>query len=284
MQAALRRSYWDGFARAYERLGAPLRPSSEDVHFFESTAHEWSMARGNDSVRALLLGVTPDVARMGWPAGTSLLAVDNSFAMAQFVWPGNVLGQRDVICADWLSLPCRDDSHDLVIGDGSINCLSYPIGFANFIDNLSRTIRPGGLLMLRVYLQTEPPEDPTDVLAEALTGSAGSFHAFKLRLLMALQRGVRHGIPVVEAYHWWTQRNVARKSLPHRKGWEDRDIETIEFYRDSDTVYSFPTLAELRSQLQGKFEEASIFSPAGEMGHRCRVLVLTPSCDTTPEV
>ena len=32
------------------------------------------------------------------------------------------------VCGNWLALPIREASSDLVIGDGSINCLTYPAG------------------------------------------------------------------------------------------------------------------------------------------------------------
>jgi hypothetical protein len=266
-------SYWDGFAKSYNDLGPPLRPSEEEIRSMERIVGDWAMSRGIRSPQALLLGATPAVATMRWPVGTSLMAVDKSFPMARVVWPGDIPGERRIVCGDWLALPRRENSCDMVVGDGSINCLSYR-GFRALAETVAGALRGNGLLVLRSYLQASPCESAEQVYQNALDGAIGSFQAFKLRLLMALQRTVQDGIAVNDVYQWVSQ-NVDLPALARRTGWTKPAIDTIERYKGCTTVYSFPTLEELRSALLPSFEELSLLTPGHEMGPRCPIGVFS---------
>ena len=58
-------------ARHWNLLGPPLRPSRDDVAILEGVVQSLHTAP-----RVLLLGVTPELATLAWPAGTELVAVD----------------------------------------------------------------------------------------------------------------------------------------------------------------------------------------------------------------
>jgi hypothetical protein len=99
-----------------------------------------------------------------------------------------------------------------------------------------------------------------------------SFHAFKLRLLMALQPAAREGVAVNDVHRWVTA-NVDAVSLPRRSGWTSAEIATIDYYKDSPTVYTVLTLAELRMEMADKFRELSLLTPGHPMGPHCPILV-----------
>ena len=161
-------SYWAGLARAYAELHPPLRPSGEDIQFVEETVAAYACEHPDTRIQALLLGVTPDIATMRWPASSSLLAIDSSGAMVQAVWIGDVAGKRWAVCGDWLHLPRRESSCDIAIGDGSMNCVRYPEGCRALFRNVRAVLKPGGVLILRCYAQPERPERPEQVFADAL--------------------------------------------------------------------------------------------------------------------
>src|SRR6478609_5998579 len=118
-------NHWSRHARQWAQVGAPLRPSGEDVGFVEDEIAAWARAHGR-APRALLLGVTPELATARWPDGTRLLAVDRQRAMIDALFargPG-----RDVVAGDWCALPRRAGSVDLVLADGCLSCLAFPAG------------------------------------------------------------------------------------------------------------------------------------------------------------
>lgn len=240
----------------------------------EEAAFAWAAGHPGQRLRALLLGVTPDVVGMRWPEPTALLAVDNSVAMARAVWPGNIPGRRWVVCADWQALPRGESSCDLVVGDGSINCLRYPEGFRRLAAGLHGVLSDDGLFVLRCYLQPDLQESPQDVVDRI--ADIPSFHHFKFCLLMAMQPGVREGIAVHRVHQFWTSLKPEEEALAARTGWERAAIRTIELYRGANTVHTFPTLGELRTVLLEFFDEMSLTTPSYPLGDRCPTLVLKP--------
>jgi SAM-dependent methyltransferase len=267
-------SYWNSFAGSFRALGPPLRPSTEDIRSMEEAASAWAAGHPGQRLRALLLGVTPEIAGMRWPEPSSLMAVDNSVAMAKAVWPGNIPGRRWVVCGDWHALPREKLSCDIVVGDGSINCLPYPDGYRALAAGVHGVLRDDGFFVLRCYLRPELQESPEDVVERM--GEFPSFHHFKFCLLMAMQPGVREGIAVHRVHQFWASLEVEEEALAARAGWERPAIRTIEFYRGTNTVHTFPTLGELRAVLLEFFDEISLTRPYYPLGERCPTLVLKP--------
>jgi SAM-dependent methyltransferase len=282
MVAAKSPSYWDGFAQAFANLGSPLRPAVADIQFLEDTIAAWASNHQVPRLCGTMLGVTPELAKMHWPEGSQLLAVDKSMPMAKTAWPGNLPGRRAVVCGNWLALPRGAASCHVVAGDGSINCLRYPDEFLTLGESVARVLTEDGILVLRCYLQSNTPEDPADVYSDLLTGAVQSFHAFKLRLLMATQKSVGEGVALRDVWASWEKRNLDRAGLFVR--YDRPAVETIEYYRNSSTVYAFPTLAELRQVLHPVFEELRLLTPDYELGDRCPTLVLKPWRNRVPIV
>jgi len=225
---------------------------------------------------ALILGVTPDVAKALRPENISLLGVDYSLPMVKEVWPGDVPGCRHAICGDWLAMPLADSSCDLVIGDGSMSCVRYPDGFRKLAASVARVLRPDGLLVLRCYAQPEKKEDPDRVLASLADGDNPTFHHFKFRLLMALQESTREGVAVADVYCCWAHSGIDPERLASTRKWDLATILTLELYRDSPTIHTFPTLAEHRLALREHFDEVSCRFPSYPFGERCPMMVLKP--------
>jgi hypothetical protein len=169
-----------------------------------------------------------------------------------------------------MSLPFENSSVEVVVGDGSANCLCY-----GQLHRLARSIRDvlteSGRFVLRCYTRPEAPESLGDILDDVGTPGLPSFHHLKLRLLMALQPDTESGVRVRDVYEAWREN---RRSMMN--GWDPATVATIECYRDSDTLYSFPTLAELRSVLAECFDEIAVNVPRYTLGERCPTLVLAP--------
>jgi hypothetical protein len=93
---------------------------------------------------------------------------------------------------------------------------------------------------------------------------------------MAMQHSTEEGIAVKDVHRFWVTHGFNPQSLPLSTRWQKSAIETIEFYQGADTVYAFPTLAELRLVLTEFCEEVSISTPRYEMAERCPTLALRP--------
>ena len=270
------KSYWDHAARSFSVLGPPLKPSPEDIQFAENAVSNWCAEHPARAPQALLLGVTAEIAAMRWPEGSSLLAVDNSFAMVQTVWPGNVLNKRRVVCGDWLELPRASGSCDIVVGDGSMNCLRYPDGFRALARSIRRILRPDGVLLLRSFVLPEVKDSLEQTFADLFNRKFPTVNHFKYQLLMAMQRSAKQGIAVEDVYREWARRKINKDELLTLTGWEPQSLQSIELYKDQDVVHTFPTVAELRSVLAEFFDEVSMSTPGYFLGDRCPSFVLAP--------
>src|SRR5262245_52516555 len=89
---------WEGFYSRWQRLVPPLRPNAEVCGRIRGLTAD----KGG---RVLVLGATPELATVA----ESTVAVDWSESALAHIWPGRAPG-REAIRADWLRLPCADQS------------------------------------------------------------------------------------------------------------------------------------------------------------------------------
>ena len=266
--------HWDSVAPSWDFYSSPARPCDEDVATFLRFAATYSDTPAIATNAVLMLGVTPEIATMAWPAGTVVTGVDKSEAMVNRVWPGDIPGVRHARCDDWFALPPPLRPYDLVIGDGSINTLRYPGELRRLLARLRSLARPGALLILRSFVRPPTPESVATLVEAAQDHGIGNFHAFKFRLTMALQSSPEEGVPVNEVWQAWRRLELAVERLSKRNGWRPEEIRTIELSRGKQARLSFPTLDELLATLEA--EGISVLDrnvPEYEMGDRCPIVV-----------
>ena len=266
--------YWIRPAQSWALRASPLRPAPEDVEIYEREFRRWHEATRPVPLHALLLGVTPEIATMSWPAGTRLLAVDRSQAMIRGVWPGAALGHM-AVCSAWAALPLPDRTQDLLIGDGSFSALTAD-AYTAMMQNLRRVIRPQGLVLMRFFTRPDRPEAPASAFADLRAGRIGSFHAFKWRLAMALHGSLDAGVRLADIWSAWHDAIPDPEEVARERGWPLPAVLTIDDFRGVGARYTFPTLAEARAVMAAGFEEASCHFPTYELGERCPILVFRP--------
>lgn len=264
---------WPIHARQWPLLGRPLRPGPEDVAPIEAEAASMHAVDPSAPLRALLLGVTPEIATMRWPAPTELLAVDRCAGMIALVWPTSGL-PRDAraVRGDWRALPAGDGSIDLAMGDGSLTPVAWPDDYRAIVAELRRVVRVGGRCVLRLFAAPREREDLAAVARDLESGRIASFHAFKWRLAMA----VADGAPNVRlADVWAAWREVVRDppALLARLGWPASLLATIDVYRDAPASYSFPPVDDVVRAFADGFVEVARHVPRYELGDRCPTLV-----------
>lgn len=268
--------HWTDAAYHWEHYGPPLRPGVEDLRAIETlvAAH----AGGPDRKRrtALLLGVTPEIAMMSWPEGTELVAVDKSPLMIERVWPGDAPPRRRAVRADWLTFAATAPRHDWVVGDGTFAILGFPQQQRALARSVHRALAPDGLFVTRLFLQPENVETPEAVFADLVANRVGSFHAFKLRLAMSMQRDAASGVRMGEAYAAWEDAGIDHQALLSATGWPPHALETIRPWAGKDSRLAFPTVAEMATVMGEFFEMRQQVNPDCELGERCPIVAYRP--------
>jgi SAM-dependent methyltransferase len=263
-------------ARAWDRLGPPLRPSPEDVRRFAEGVADAAAARAGAGAKfqGVILGVTPELALMPWPARTHILAVDQSQPMLDAIWPAaRVAHPARAVRRDWTDLPLDAGAADAVLGDGCYALLE-PAHQRAVSREVRRVLAPHGRFVLRVFVRPERGETPDGVFAELEAGRIGSFHAFKWRLAMALQGEREDGVAVREVWEAWQARGLDRDALARRLGGRRDSIDSIDAYREAASRLWFPSLEGARRALGEQFRELACERPGYELGERCPIFRL----------
>jgi hypothetical protein len=268
-------NHWSKHAQQWQWIASPLRPAAEDIQMLESALADWHAANPLPSLQALLLGVTPEITLMRWPHGTRLVAVDHTQAMIRDVWPGGRRGFT-ALCAEWTDPPLPPGSQDVIVGDGCFSLLVTRDEYRATVQAMRRVIRAHGLFLMRFFIRPDVPETVAGVVADLWHGRIGNFHVFKWRLAMALHGRLDEGVRLADIWDAWHAAVADPVQLASRLGWPLRAVQTIDAYRDVQTRYTFPTLAEARAVMAEAFEEFACWFPGYELGERCPTLAFRP--------
>ncbi|MCC7411862.1 MAG: methyltransferase domain-containing protein [Gammaproteobacteria bacterium] len=265
-------SIWETHARQWQWIGSPLRPARADQLAFEQAVRD-GFGPVPRPLHALLLGVTPEIAALAWPAGSELLALDRSLAMIRSVWPGHPADGRHAACSDWNRLPLASSTRDVVMGDGSLAMLAHPLPARAVCAEIARVLVPDGLLILRAYCLPARQDPPEQVIEDLFAGRIRNFDSVRLRLAMALQPDPAHGIVLADLWSYWHARITDAAALARRCGWPPERIRTIDAYRALQTRYHFPTHEDMHALLATCFTVERVHVHDYELGERCPVFV-----------
>jgi SAM-dependent methyltransferase len=223
-------------------------------------------------MKALILGVTPELYRLAWPAGSTVQGADRSPEMIEALWPGPA---NDAVHAEWLDLPFDDGSFDCVACDGGLHLLGYPDGHRGLVQSIARVLKPGGRFVIRLFALPASREMPEQVFHDLSAGIIPNFHVFKLRLVMALQQSSIEGIALDRVFRYLLDAVTNLDRLAAATGWPPQEVSTVYSYRDSADVYHFLTEAEsIEALTSGRvltYEERR--QSRYSLGERCPLLL-----------
>jgi SAM-dependent methyltransferase len=226
--------------------------------------------------------VTPEIARAARGLGIRLIAVDRCLDMIHGVWPDGEVGEGIVLCGDWRAIPLADGSVAGVIGDGCFTLLDYPQGYRKVFQEVHRVLSPEGRFVMRYFCRPDRAE-PLDLIEEDLWARRiGNVHVLKWRLAMALHGTIDEGISVQRIWRTFQDMVPDRGELQRRMGWTPKEIDTLDVYRGSPAVYTFPTLEEVREVSGALFHETSILRSDYELGSRCPTVCYSPRRQCSP--
>ena len=263
---------WDTVLENWRHIGRPLKPYPDDIAVYERFAR----VRANECtgrLRALMLGVTPEIAGCRWPAGTNLIAVDCSPAMIHGLWPApGTPADARVLCADWRTMPIDSGSIDYVCGDGCNPALPFPDVMGAVARSVLRILAPGGLFAMRLFSRPEPAETVDDISRALAAGRIGNVHVLKWRLIAALTGKVENGVRLGDVWNVWNGMRSLVARYGAVEGWTAGELNSIEMYLGMETRFYFPTLAEYRALLAPDFVERECSYGPYELGDRCPIV------------
>ena len=195
--------YWEARSRHW-RVSAPISPLPDDIRFYEANAAHF----GGEAIapRALLLGVTPAIAMMRWPAGTQLVALDWADGMLHTVFPhGHVAAFAQTLRGDWREMPIADASIDFVVGDGCYSTFTSLEGPAQVNREVARVLRPGGRFCLRCHRRADEVTPVPQLFDEFFSGAFHDLDMFRWQLAMSVQGDSPAGVCLDDVWRIWRE-------------------------------------------------------------------------------
>jgi SAM-dependent methyltransferase len=264
---------WHRLSQQWDYIGPPFRPTPEDIQFALAVLNAMPNAEQPGALTSILLGVTPELAKV--LANTRSIEVDHSIGMINWSWMKFPRGHlASAIAAQWTDLPIRNNCIDLVLGDGCNIQLEFPGAYQTWFREMARVLRPGGKVVLRVFVSPETPEQSNAVVDDLMHRRIGNSNVLRMRLFMALQASAAKGVQVSDVSAFWTSAQIDDKFLTTKLDWPAAAIGIFEVFKNMNLQYSFPTLAQLRTVFSDHFVELERYTPGYEIGSRCPTLVL----------
>lgn len=267
--------HWHKHARVWSLISPPLRPSPEDLRLSQAWIERLIEPLDGQN-RALILGATPELALLDWLGNTQVYGVDRSLDMVRNAWPGQELKREGLgINGDWRQLPLTDESMSVVIGDGSYSNVETVADYERLSAEVQRVLRPGGHLIIRLYVRPDRMEDPNDVIATLLGAETDNFNAFKLRLMMAMAPDPHFEVQVSEVFDVWASHSLDYDQIAQRTGIPREIIATIDNYEGSATRYNFPPMEYILDHFRRYFDLVDIaYATSYGLADRCPTLRL----------
>ena len=272
---------WEALSLGWDRVGPPQRPSRNDIETLERLVAAGVGSRRGPSLRVLLLGVTPEIATMRWPAGTGLLALDNTPGMIRNVWPARRVARGVAVLADWTAMPVRDSAYDLAVGDASLTTMPYPDGFAAVAAELRRVLADGAALVMREFARPEESEPLDAIFRDLHEGREISLSFFTWRLAMAVHGDLESGCDWSRVWDAWCRYVPDPDALMRSLGWPPEASRFLEALREVKRPALFPTLDEMREAFAREFDQVACHVPDYEDGERYPTVVFKPKARST---
>lgn len=233
-------NHWSNHAKQWDLIGAPLRPSPQDVDRIKQGLE------GCDSDPVLVLGVTPELTE----AFPHVVAVDKNPDMLRGLWKDGQ-GRSEAVCSDWLTLDLRGQIFTAVVGDGCFTVLGSATNAEVLMNRLNSGLKPGTSLRFRLFIRPEKVWSLEELQSLTLHEAPINFHAFKWMMAMHLSAYNQDSVNVRDILGFFNEYWPDRRATCKVTGWNPDTVSTIDAYHDSQDVYWFPTM-------QGFIDLASI--------------------------
>lgn len=224
--------------------------------------------------KALILGVTPELYHAHWPEGTALYAADRTIEMIENLWPGDA---SQVKHSTWLDMEWPKSNFDLVLCDGGLHLLDYPLGQQSLVKKLAHIIAPSGAAIFRIFVLPEHKENPLAIIDHLIDGEIPNLNCLKLRLGMALQASPEEGVALRHVWQFLHDNCGDWSALAEKIGWSLEHLSAIDAYKESHARYNYlstnDVIALFCDDSNNLFELTKLDIPDYDMGNQCPTVV-----------
>lgn len=256
---------WANLFRTWDLIGAPLRPHPDVVAVMKREL-------GADEADMVLLGVTPEFARLG----KTLTAVDANPNMIGALWIGDDANRKAVV-GNWLDLPLADQSVDAIVGDGCLSAVITEAQRLRCLQEMARVLKPGGRAAIRLFARPRKTEELDAIKTDALTGKVKALAEIVLRTALSLPVAAPdYGLTMSAVLGGINEMFGDRTELMAAGGWQPGAFAFIDLYQGSDTICCWLNEDIHVAEASRYFEDVRLVASGGyAVAERCPVLVLS---------
>lgn len=260
-------NYWDRIADLWRLFGPPIRPAADDLVVYQEIVDR-ATALIDGPPRVLLLGVTPELYRLRWPADAEVLALDSSSPMLEAVWQGPA---DTAVTGSWTAMPFADQSFTLLLCDAGVGLLD-PVGQGELLAEVQRVLVPDGTLAVRLFAPQGRTGTVTEIFEDLDRGRIPTLDALKLRMWGALQKTPAEGVRPSEVARRILEARGPWDRLAQTQGWHPDYVRALELQLDSPATFHLVDAEELaRLGLRAGLDPSGVRRPAHRYGDSCPV-------------
>lgn len=266
---------WSQQSAQWSHVGSPQRPCLEDVAIFSQLLA--TLNPQTSQPLACILGVTPELTQMDWPAQWQTIAVDNSQAMIKQLWRPHPSIPASVVTSDWRCFSFVNAQVDLIIGDGITTAMGDIDACTSAFREFRRILKPSGRLILRCFTRPAQVSTLADIQSAVQTQSMTSFGVLKWRLAMALADETSHSIAPAKVLQTFNALFPDRHRLAEQLGCAVEVVNTIDAYQTQAASLIFLTEEALLAQLSPDFSLEQRIQPSYPLGECCPIYSFRPN-------
>lgn len=136
-------------------------------------------------------------------------------------------------------------SRDLALCDGGLSFCRYPDELQVLAANLGRIIAPGGMFIVRLYVDADYRETTFEIFTELRAGKILNSSELKLRLWFALNPADGSGLRLADVWQSFHAAFPTPEVLSRSLDWPEPDINSMHGYRDMQDSYYFPSVQQV---------------------------------------
>jgi hypothetical protein len=235
-------SHWGSYAQSWDGQSLPLRPCDDDLLNYQSAVGS-AMARATYR-RFMILGVTPELYRLGLSRGLKVCAMDRSESMIRSVWPGS---PELAIQDDWQSIGRLVRDPSIIVCDGGLHLLDFEQQ-----ETLARCFQSQALkastIILRLFLPVAPRQSSAAILDRFEQGEIPTVSLLKINLWHALDIQENDTTKVRDVWACVHQRSggdaLAYLTL---HGQSESAARSFMVYQESSAMYYFQSLQSIQN-------------------------------------
>ena len=219
---------------------SPLSPCGEDIKNYD--CHLSKALTNYEYHIQFILGVTPQLYKLGNSYNLNVFAIDSSKRMLKNIWPGP---KDNALHSNWLALKSFVKKPSIITCDGGFHLLTFEEQRV-LVKSFKERDLSNSSFILRVFLPNEFGMSSAQIFELLFDGAIENANILKFLLWFAVDLNSNGEVRVSEI--WNSLFRVCKGNVIETLksvGFSDGTIRSLLFYRDNDSVYSFSKLRDI---------------------------------------